>query len=100
MLVGNQLNATSELSGFPGKSGGTVALSAIAYPCLLFSLSLQHIQDPWLLSAYNVERERSVNTILSLLQTFRDNMLLTVGGVSSKVCLNSYLCIERVVLLS
>lgn len=41
---------------------------------------LKHIQDPWLITAFGVERERAVDTILSLLQTFRDNMLLTVGG--------------------
>ena len=50
-----------------------------------FSLYLQHIQDPWLLSTSDVERERAVDTILTLLQTFRDNMLLTVGGVRFKV---------------
>lgn len=42
---------------------------------------LQHIEDPWLLSASDVQRERAVDVILSLLHTFRDNMLLTVGGV-------------------
>ena len=52
----------------------------ISWPC--FScLSLQLIQDPWLLSTSDVERERAVDTIFSLLQTFRDSMLLTVGGV-------------------
>ena len=49
----------------------------------IFVLS-QHVQDPWFLSASDVQRERAVETLLSLLQTFRDNMLLTVGGVSSK----------------
>ena len=48
---------------------------------------MQHIQDPWLLSTSDVERERAVDTILTLLETFRDNMLLTVGGVSSEVSL-------------
>lgn len=46
---------------------------------------MQHIQDPWLQSTSDVERERAVEMILTLLQTFRDNMLLTVGGVSSYV---------------
>ena len=50
----------------------------------IFVLS-QHVQDPWFLSASDVQRERAVDTLLSLLQTFRDNMLLTVGGVSCKV---------------
>lgn len=45
-----------------------------------FENILKHIQDPWLLSTSDVERERAVDTILTLLQTFRDNMLLTVGG--------------------
>ncbi|KAJ7383167.1 Mroh1p [Desmophyllum pertusum] len=45
-----------------------------------FDNILKHIQDPWLLSTSDVERERAVDTILTLLQTFRDNMLLTVGG--------------------
>lgn len=51
----------------------------------VFSVCLQHIQDPWLLSTSDVERERAVGTILILLQTFRDNMLLTVGGVRFEV---------------
>ena len=51
----------------------------------VFSVCLQHIQDPWLLSTSDVERERAVDTILTLLQTFRDNMLLTVGGVRFEV---------------
>lgn len=49
----------------------------------IFVLS-QHVQDPWFLSASDVQRERAVDTLLSLLQTFRDNMLLTVEGVSCK----------------
>ncbi|XP_067055526.1 maestro heat-like repeat-containing protein family member 1 [Acropora muricata] len=40
---------------------------------------LKHIQYPWLLSATDFQRERAVNVMFSLLQTFRDNMLLTVG---------------------
>ena len=44
----------------------------------------QHIQHPWLLSASDLQRERAVNAILSLLESFRDNMLITVGGVSPK----------------
>ena len=55
-------------------------------------VSSQHIQDPWLLSSSDVERQRAVDTILSLLQTFRDNMLLTVGGVSSNVRLIDNCC--------
>lgn len=48
---------------------------------------LKLIQDPWLLSTSDVERERAVDTIFSLLQTFRDNMLLTVGGKPSSFIL-------------
>ena len=54
-------------------------------PLLLSSLLhffLQHIQYPWLLSATDFQRERAVNVIFSLLETFRDNMLITVGEVS------------------
>ncbi|RMX49356.1 hypothetical protein pdam_00014787 [Pocillopora damicornis] len=40
----------------------------------------KHIQEPWLVSTVSVERERAVDTIFALLQGFRENMLLTVGG--------------------
>ena len=63
----------------------SVQLHAFSVYLHAFSVYLQHIQDPWLLSTSDVERERAVDTILTLLQTFRDNMLLTVGGVSSEV---------------
>ena len=36
------------------------------------------------MSTASVERERAVDTIFALLQAFRDNMLLTVGGVSTR----------------
>lgn len=35
------------------------------------------------MSTVSVERERAVDTIFALLQGFRENMLLTVGGVST-----------------
>ena len=35
------------------------------------------------MSTVSVERERAVDTIFALLQAFRENMLLTVGGVST-----------------
>lgn len=37
------------------------------------------------MSTTSVERERAVDTIFALLQAFRDNMLLTVGGVSTNM---------------
>lgn len=37
------------------------------------------------MSTVSVERERAVDTIFALLQAFRDNMLLTVGGVSTNM---------------
>lgn len=49
--------------------------------------ALRHIQHPWLLSASDLQRERAVNAILCLLESFRDNMLINVGGKSSSFML-------------
>lgn len=51
--------------------------------CLFNIFSPQHVEQPWLLSIEDYERDRAINTILFVLNTFHDNMLVAVGGVSS-----------------
>ena len=53
-------------------------------PVLVFLSLKQHIEDSWLLSNKDDERERAVKTMLALLQVFKENLLINVDGVCAR----------------